>query len=294
LGRKTKKKLQEEEAVIENAGFFCRNGFLFVPLQLQREAKSTQEAIKSSIQINYKMKKFLTIAVMAVMLTAPASAQEKDSQWTLNTRAWCTNYFTTVLYNLAQFTVSEFVFNGNEKDSLLVERIVPNADLVFPVGMGKEGINCYGPYHYAFGNPFKHIGDYAIGLDASFRPSFLGFYAGAYFKSQEVVEKSSKDNIRGFYFQPRAGITLGDKHAFEAGVFYDIVTGCGGSRADVKKDMLKGGLGLDFALSAKSKSGKSMAILQFSMPLHNFFDTDEVPGCKRKVGYIMLTRRVIL
>ena len=248
------------------------------------------------------MKKYLLTAAVALLTATSLCAQtEAKSAWTLNTRAWCTNYFTTAIYGLVTEGVKHFAFDdANEQDSLWAERIIPQAALVFPVGMGKSGFgehDIYGPYHFAFGNPFKHIGDYAIGLDASYKPCAIGFYAGAYFKSQEVVSKDTKDNIRGFYIQPRAGLLLGsNKRAFEAGVFYDILTGCGGSVADTNKDRLKGGLGLDFGFSTTDDDGNGKFILQFSMPLHNFFNTDyaDQSDLKRKVGYIMLTRRVCL
>lgn len=237
---------------------------------------------------------------MAIMMVTTVSAQE-DNKWTLNTRAWCTNYFTTMIYGAAESLVKEFAFDDNSKGEKIADRFIPDPDLVFPIGMGKDGFgdgnDIYGPYHYAFGNPFKHIGDYAIGLDASWKSSYFGAYAGAYFKSQEVVSEQTDDNIRGFYIQPRFGIIMGSmKHAFEAGVFYDIVTGCGGSVANTDKDMLKGGVGLDFALSTTDKKDKNKFLLQFSMPLHNFFNTKYIGqgDLKRKVGYIMLTQRIIL
>lgn len=236
---------------------------------------------------------------MAAMVAINASAQ---SDWTLNTRAWCTNYFTSLIYNGIAEGIKHFVFGGNTKDSLIIEHIIPKADLVFPIGMGKSGFddpyNIYGPYHRAFGNPIKHIGDYAVGLDLSYKRSLVGIYVGAYFKSQEIVYKQTKDNLRGFYFQPRAGLMLGGKRgAFEAGVFYDVVTGCKSSASDeLTKDVLKKGLGLDFAISSTDKKNRSQIVLQFSMPLHNFID-DTYPGMagkKRKVGYIMGTRRFFL
>jgi hypothetical protein len=249
------------------------------------------------------MKKILTTAVMAIMMSTTASAQN-DNQFTLNTRAWSTNYFTTLIYAAAESLVEDFAIDDDMKAKKTFSHIIPDPDLVFPIGMGKSGFSdegafgdIYGPYHYAFGNPFKHIGDYAIGLDASWKTSYFGLYAGTYFKSQEVVFKETDDNIRGFYIQPRAGIILGSmKHSFEAGVFYDVVTGCGGSIDNTDKDMLKSGLGLDFALSTTDKKERSKFLLQFSMPLHNFFNTDYAGqgDLKRKVGYIMLTQRIIL
>jgi hypothetical protein len=81
-------------------------------------------------------------------------------------------------------------------------------------------------------------------------------------------------------------------------VFYDIVTGCSTTAKDftTSNDMLKGGLGLDFAFSTTDKKQKNKLLLQFSMPLHNFFNTDYAGqgDLKRKVGYIMLTQRIIL
>ena len=249
------------------------------------------------------MKKTLTTLALALAISLNASAQS-DKEWTLNSRAWCTNYFTTLIFAAAESMVKEYATDDDSKAEKAFDHIIPDPDLVFPIGMGKSGFSddgvygdIYGPYHRAFSNPFKHIGDYAIGVDASWKQSALGFYAGTYFKSQEVVSKETDDNIRGFYVQPRAGFIVGgEKHAFEAGVFYDIVTGCGGSIAKTDKDMLKGGLGLDFAFSTTDKKEKNKLLLQFSMPLHNFFNTSYAgqSDLKRKVGYIMLTQRVIL
>ncbi|MBP3774405.1 MAG: hypothetical protein ILA34_03535 [Bacteroidaceae bacterium] len=246
------------------------------------------------------MKKYIVIAIMALMYSMNMSAQKAASSWTVNTRAWSTNYFTYLIYGVAEKGVIHFALKGQTKDSLWVERIVPTPDLVFPIGMGKRGFtgtsDIYGPYHYAFGNPFKHIGDYGIGADMSYMPSPVGFYAGAYFKSQEIVFKETKDNLRGFYVQPRVGLIIGGlSRSFEAGVFYDIVTGCGGSLPDTNKDRLKGGLGLDFAFSNTDFGGRGKTLLQFSIPLHNFLDPgyNGQQGMKRKVGYISITRRVV-
>ena len=247
------------------------------------------------------MKKTVFILFMAMMMTIKVSAQEES--WTFNTRVWSTNYWTTMIYSAVELGVKHFAFQGNEADSLWGERLIPTSAWVFPVGMGKSGFddnkNIYGPYHRAFGNPFKHIGDYGIGADVSFTPSVVGVYAGAYFKSQEIVFKEQSHNLRAFYFQPRVGLVLGGKKSsFEAGVYYDVVTGCGGTMEGRDKDMLKGGLGLDFALASGNKNDKTKMILQFSMPLHNFLNPDykdgSLKGMKRRVGYIMLTRRVRL
>lgn len=250
------------------------------------------------------MKKLLLMVVVAIMTTTSVNAQaEAASAWTLNTRGWSTNYFTTAIAALVSEGATFFLFDNNEKDSMWAERIIPSVDLVFPIGISKQGFgdngigDIYGPYHYAFGNPFKHIGDYAIGADMSYKPCAVGFYVGTYFKSQEVVFKETKDNIRGFYVQPRVGIILGSgKRSLEAGAFYDILTGCGGSASNVEKDMLQSGIGLDFSLSRTADNGKSKTLLTFSMPLHNFFNTDNaaVKTLKRKVGYIMLSQRICL
>ena len=115
------------------------------------------------------MKKMITTAVLAIMICTTASAQN-DGQWTLNTRAWSTNYFTTLIYAAAESLVKEYAADDNSKAEKVLDCVIPDPDLVFPIGMGKSGFgddgvygDIYGPYHYAFGNPFKHIGDYAIG-----------------------------------------------------------------------------------------------------------------------------------
>ncbi len=234
-------------------------------------------------------------------MSTTASAQNENGEWTVNTRFWTTNYFTALIYELAEGLVKHYAFEHNPKDSILAERIIASPDLVFPIGMGKSGFSgegdIYSAYHYALGTPFKRLGDWAVGVDVSYRPSLVGFYAGAYFKSQEIVFKHDDNNLRGYYIQPRAGLIVGGEDlSFEAGVFCDVVTGCGGSVAVTEKDRLKGGLGLDFGLSAKDKDGRNQYVLQFSMPLHNFLNPDYAgqQGMNRKVGYIMLTRRISL
>ena len=244
------------------------------------------------------------MALLTVMTVTTANAQKDDSQWTLNTRAWSTNYFTTMIGAAANMLITDVILDSHGPDSVTVDRILPFPSLVFPVGMKKDGFDdpydIYGPYHRAFSNPFKHIGDYAVGLDISWQPSTIGFYAGAYFKSQEIVYKNEPrdgDNIRGFYFQPRAGLSFGGaKSTFEVGVFYDIPTGCTStSLANPDKDILKEGLGLDFAFTNFDKDDPSSLTLQFSMPLHDMFKENCGPGFgKRRVGYIMLTRRIKL
>ena len=250
------------------------------------------------------MKKTLLIVIMTVLLTAGASAQTTRQQFTFNTRTWSTNYWTTLLYNLAHSAVVHFAFDGNSTDSLIVESILPSSDLVFPIGMAKAGFEApmhdiYGPYHRAFSNPFKRIGDYGIGLDMSWKPVSIGIYAGAYFKSQEICFMPNDESLRGFYFQPRAGLVMGgNKHALEAGVFYDKVVGCGGTWEARNIEMLQSGWGLDFALSRTVAKGRHKTMLMFSMPLHNFFNTAYADGSlknvHRRVGYIMLTHRVVL
>ena len=249
-------------------------------------------------------RKVFVMALLALMTVTTASAQSDDSQWTLNTRAWSTNYFTTMIGAAANMLITDVILDSHGPDSVTIDRILPFPSLVFPVGMKKDGFDdpydIYGPYHRAFSNPFKHIGDYAVGLDISWQPSTIGFYAGAYFKSQEIVYKNEPrdgDNIRGFYFQPRAGLSFGGaKSTFEVGVFYDIPTGCTStSLANPDKDILKEGLGLDFAFTNFDKGDPTSMTLQFSMPLHDMFKENRGPGLgKRRVGYIMLTRRIKL
>ena len=243
------------------------------------------------------MKKLILMLALA-SCTISLSAQEKEatgSDWTLNTRAYSTNYWTSTLYSLARFLCVSFI--SDDKDSVLVDRILPGTALVFPIGVaGDDAIR--GPYDRAFANPFKHIGDYAIGLDASYHPGSFGVYGGCYFKSAEVVFKGDGDNMRGFYIMPRVGVQLGKKAGFiELGAFYDALVGYSGM-TDYDKDALKSGVGLDFALGYREKKHGIQAILQFSLPLHNFFNKDyELNGAKpfadvnRRVSYLMFTTR---
>ena len=228
------------------------------------------------------MKKVFLVIVMGVILSLNAKAQ---STFTLNTRAWSTNYFTTILYDVAHDAIGNFIIS-NPADALTYDRIIPTGELVFPIGIEKAGFEAndiFGPYHRAFKNPFTKPGDFGIGLDASWKPSLFGLYAGAYFKSQEICFKANDDNLRSFYFQPRAGIVLGKKNSLEAG----------GSYPNVEKAMFSNGLGLDFAFSRSTTKNRESQI-SFMLPLHNFLNEDYVGfnGMKRRVGYIMFTERI--
>lgn len=244
------------------------------------------------------MKKLLTLALVALMTTTHASAQSEGSDWTLNTRAWSTNYFTTAIYLGAELLVKEFVGSEDKQVEQVLDQILCDPNLVFPIGIEKNGFtdanDIRTPYYYAFGSPFKHMGDWGVGIDASWKSGFLGLYAGAYYKSQEIVMKATDDNLRGYYFQPRAGLLIGGKNDYlEAGVFYDKVVRCGGSIARPNTNMLKEGWGIDVGFSTTDKKDRSKFIVQFSMPLHNFLNEDHAQfyGKKRRVGYIMLTQR---
>lgn len=242
--------------------------------------------------------KRLYFVLVLIGFTLNLSAQEKaerNSDWTLNTRAYTTNYWTSMLYSIARELCIHVIKDDN--DSILVNRILPSTDLIFPIGIkGDDAIR--GPYDRAFANPFKHIGDYAIGLDASYHASSIGCYAGCYFKSTEVVFKGDGDNMRGFYIMPRAGIQLGKKNGFlELGAFYDVLVGYSGI-SDYDKKALQGGVGLDFAVGYRMKKPGLQTLLQFSLPLHNFFNKDyELNGVKpfadvkRRVAYLQLTTR---
>lgn len=239
------------------------------------------------------MKKTLLFFLLGVILTFSAKAQ---NNFTLNTRAWTTNYWTMLIYNAASGTIEYLLFDDPD-DQRTFSRIVPNASLTFPVGIQKEVITAndfYSPYHHAFSNPFTKPGDFGAGLEASWKPGVFGIYAGAYFKSQEVCF-IDKGDLRGFYFQPRAGLIMGRKNNLEAGVFYDMPVGAAGSIANVDKGMIASGWGLDFSLSRRI-ADKNILMVTFMLPLHNFFNEDYdggiFKGLKRRVGYIMLTNRI--
>lgn len=228
------------------------------------------------------------------MLSFSTKAQ---SNFSLNTRAWTTNYWTMLIYNASTGFVQYFLFDDPD-DQLVFSRIVPGADLTFPVGIQKEGFDnndIYTPYHRAFSNPFTKPGDFGAGLEASWKPGIFGIYTGAYFKSQEISFIDNGD-LRGFYFQPRAGLIMGRDNRLEAGVYYDMTVGAAGTIANVDKNMIASGWGLDFAIS-RDLGNKNIVMLTFMLPLHNFLNEDYTGGLfngmKRRVGYIMLTQRIL-
>ncbi len=253
--------------------------------------------------IEHMKKLSFTLVSVIVLLSSTAltaSAQGERSAWTINTRGWTTNYFTSIIWNAAEYLVKTFSTTGlSKEDRINVDRIIPESNWIFPIGLQKEGFtgdyDIYGAYKRAFGNPFTNPGDFGIGIDASYFPSFMGVYGGAYFKSQELIFSRDLTNLRAFYFQPRGGIIFGSlKHQVEVGVYYDKVVGSAGTCADTDLGRLEGGLGLDFALSRTLTTRNRKAQIQFSMPLHNFLN-ERYPGqegMKRRVAYIMSTYRI--
>lgn len=247
------------------------------------------------------MKRIFVLFCLIAMLSSSVMAQTSESAWSVNTRFWTTNYWTAILAGTVEEVVQNFAFKNNEKDSLWAERILPDVALTLPVGLQKDGLSganaIFNPYHRAWGNPLLHTGDYGIGADVAYKPSNIGVYAGAYYKSQEVIFRATRHNLRGYYFQPRAGVIYGfEKFELEAGVFYDFVTGCGGNNyLNKTTSRLDDGWGLDFSVGLKG-TPHSKSIIQFSMPLHNFFNSSypDQLGMKRKVGYVMFTRRISL
>ena len=218
---------------------------------------------------------------MTAMLSMSVAAQ---SNFTFNTRAWSTNYWTTTIYDVTRGVVGYFLFTDSDARNTYF-RLVPDAALTFPIGIEKEGFaanDIYGPYHRAFSNPFTHPGDYGVGLDASWKPCAVGIF------------KNGSD-LRSLYVQPRAGIMIGQKGVLEAGVYYDKVIGAYGNYTNANKSMFLDGLGLDFALMYNGSS-KNKSMITFMLPLHNFlnesYSTGEFNGMKRRVGYIMLTQRI--
>ena len=247
------------------------------------------------------MKKLLSIVVMAVLLSSSITAQESKSQFTINTRAWSTNYWTTILYSLTQGAIVHWALG----DDRVADAIIPDAELVFPIGIVKEGFrdpyNIYGPYHRAFSNPFKRPGDFGVGLDASFMPSTVGVYAGVYYTRQELCFIPSDQNLRANYLQPRIGLVIGkNRKAIEAGVFYDQALTCTGTWnawGTPHKEMIQDGWGIDFSFSLTNRDGDQKNLLTFSMPLHNLLNESYAEGMtkglNRRVAYLMFSHRIV-
>ena len=99
------------------------------------------------------MKKAFLILGLVSMLSMGAKAQ---SNFTLNTRAWTTNYWTSMIYDVARITTI-YLITEDDTERDVIKRIVPSSDLVFPIGMEKDGFaanDIYKPYHRAFSTPF--------------------------------------------------------------------------------------------------------------------------------------------
>lgn len=241
------------------------------------------------------MKRSFIILSLIALAAFQVNAQ---TGFSINTKVWTTNYWSHFIYLPVYLVTDLLIEDPDAKD--VYRCLMPNSSVAFPVGIEKKGFesnDIYGPYHRAFSNPFKHLGDYSIGVDGSYKWRYFGLFAGVHFKSQEITFDDFTDkNLRGFYFQPRAGVIIGKTIMVESGIFYDLVVDASGNLANANKDMLSSGLGLDFAISFERDYNQSIG-LKFMMPLHNFLNEkyrDGIPnGMKRRVGYIMISQRFV-
>lgn len=133
------------------------------------------------------MKKVVLFLFIFILFVVRSNAQ---TGFSLNAKAWTTNYYSLLIYTSFYRALYFLIEDPNAKDIYLF--LMPNSSGAFPVGIEKNGFESneiYGPYHRAFSNPFKHLGDYSIGLDGTYKWNRFGVYVGIHFKSQEITSK---------------------------------------------------------------------------------------------------------
>lgn len=180
--------------------------------------------------------------------------------------------------------------------------------LIFPFSMSNSAPDDFGTmrggYARAFSAPWKHLGDYGIGLSGAWDhyDSPFGFYVGLNYKSREVAFKNEDRNDRAHYFSPEAGLRFkfgNQKGLFlEMGTSYDYAFKYKGEMHNYGKDAVNSGFSINLGIGHWTKNGYTQ--LNLKMPLYNFYNKDFTPdngithpfrGVDRAIGYISLIFR---
>jgi hypothetical protein len=180
--------------------------------------------------------------------------------------------------------------------------------LVFPFYISNSAPVEFGDmrsgYARAFSAPWKHLGDYGIGISGAWDhyDSPLGFYVGLNYKSREVAFEDDDRNDRAHYISPEAGLRFKfgqQKGLFlEMGASYDYAFKYKGEMHNYNKDAINNGISLNLGIGHWNKYGYTQ--LNFKMPLYNFYNKDFTPdngitfpfgGVDRAIGYVSLIFR---
>ena len=195
--------------------------------------------------------------------------------------------------------------------TLTGDKILFAPQLIFPVSIGNSAPESFGDmrggYARAFSAPWKHLGDYGIGINGAWdhcdKP--IGFYIGINYKSREVAFKGTDLNDRAHYIAPEAGLRF--KFGYEKGVYlevgasYDYVVKYKGEMNDYGKDAVNNGVSLNFGIGRWNAKGPFQ--LNFKVPIYNFYNKDFTPdngltypfkGVNRNIAYISFMYRLYL
>lgn len=242
------------------------------------------------------MKKFLFTCVIAMSCLA-SHAQD---QFAITFNSHTTNYWLALATNLLLAPFSP------EDDEDFYFR--PSCDFIFPVSVENNAPNSFGEmrggYTRAFSTPWKRIGDFRVGVGASWDNvnTPFGAYVGLNYKTNEVVFSDDNRNDRTHYFCPELGMKLrfgnGGGFLIETGASYDIAFAYKGKYHDYNKNAVNSGISIDMALGIWA--GAASFVIKYTHPTYNYYNKEFTPDngvsypfadVNRKMGYISLVGR---
>lgn len=246
------------------------------------------------------MKKLLALFSVSLLCISSAHAWDENSPFSLSVTGNTTNAFIAMGFQAIDNTVVALI--DNPSTAYKVAHFLPWIGWQAPITISNsvpEGhVKMGSPWRRTFANPFKHPGDFNIGLSFSYEhgETPFGFYLSAKYKTTEVIMKADAVmDSRAHYFEPGAGLhfVFGDGFIVEAGASYDMAFKYRGEwDADGTKAINSGFCG-DIGIGAKFNG--VTGLIKYQHPFYNYYNKDYSPdgssltpfaGMKRKVGYI--------
>lgn len=219
--------------------------------------------------------------------------------------------FTTTMQTSASneyVQLTTFILEGLVNELTEQEKYNFAPQLVFPFSMKNSAPYDYeimrGGYARAFSAPWKHLGDYCIGISSAWDHynNPFGFYVGLDYKSKEVVFRNENRNDRAHYISPEAGLRFkfGNNRGLflKVGASYDYVLKYNGGQHNYEKNAVNSGISLNIGIG--HWWNERSYLVNLTLPTYNFYNKDFTPDngmshpfkdVNRNIGYISLIFR---
>lgn len=224
------------------------------------------------------MKKTIGLLLLGIC----SSSVNAQYRFTTSLSTTTTNVWIQLPLLFAETGLNSGIFQNRESRT---DKFMFLPQVNFPVSLRNSSPDDFGTmrggYARAFSAPWKHLGDYSIGIFGAWdhydKPT--GFYAGLSYKSKEVVFKDEDLNDRVHYLSPEVGLRFkfGDVKGLllEFGSSFDCAFSYKGKMHDYSKDAVNSGFCANIGIGHWDENG--YIELKFSAPLYNFYNKSFSP-----------------